>query len=140
MLIAAPCNRYIEMKHLVLIDSSAWVEAARPLGDPDIVKGVEELIRSGLAAMAEPVWMELYQGIRGKREDARLEMIRSLCEWLEFDAACWQEAARCARLCLRSGVNVPFGDILVNACARRYGIELLEKDQHFAMMAKALEK
>lgn len=127
------------MKHLVLIDSSAWVEAARPHGGPGIVKRVEELISSGLAAMTEPVWMELYQGIRGKREEARLEMTRSLCEWLEFDAACWQEAARCGRLCLRSGVNVPFGDVLVKACARRYEIELLERDRHFAMIATALE-
>jgi hypothetical protein len=71
-----------------LVDSSAWVEAGRPGGDPEIVARLADLVSSGLAAMTEPVWMELYQGIRGKREEARLEMTRSLCVWLEFDSEC----------------------------------------------------
>jgi predicted nucleic acid-binding protein len=122
-----------------LIDSSAWVEAGRSGGDPEIAARLADLMSNGLAAMTQPVWMELYQGIRGKREEARLESTRSLCIWLEFDAECWQEAARVARICLRSGVNVPFGDILISACARRYGVELLERDRHFAMIRKAME-
>jgi predicted nucleic acid-binding protein len=97
------------------------------------------LLESGLAAMTEPVWMELYQGIRGKREDARLEMTRGLCVWLEFNTDCWREAARIARVCRCSGVNVPFGDVLVDACARYHQVALLERDRHFAMIAKALE-
>ncbi|MEI6818625.1 MAG: PIN domain-containing protein [Verrucomicrobiota bacterium] len=127
------------MKSLVLIDSSAWVEAGRPSGEPSIVARVEWLIRSGFAAMTEPIWMELFQGIRGKREEARLVKTRSLCVWLSFDAACWQQTAKSARTCLRSGVNVPFGDVLVDACARRYGVELLERDRHFAMIAHAIK-
>ena len=121
------------------MDSSAWVEAGRPGGDPEIVSRLADLVSSGLAAMTEPVWMELYQGIRGKREEVRLEMTRSLCVWLEFDAECWQEAARIARICLRSGVNVPFGDVLVFACATRHGVELLERDRHFEMIRKAVK-
>lgn len=127
------------MTERCLVDSSAWVEAGRPGGDPEIVARLADLIGSGLAAMTEPVWMELYQGMRGKREEARLEMTRSLCVWLEFDSECWQEAARIARICLRSGVNVPFGDVLIAACACRYGVELMERDRHFAMIRKAME-
>ncbi len=128
------------MTGIFLVDSSAWVEAGRPGGDPEIVSRLAGLVSSGLAAMTDPVWMELYQGIRGKREEARLEMTRSLCVWLDFDAECWQEAARIARACLRSGVNVPFGDVLVFACATRHGVELLERDRHFGMIAKVMEK
>ena len=128
------------MTGIYLVDSSAWVEAGRPGGDPETVSRLADLISSGLAAMTAPVWMELYQGIRGKREEARLEMTRSLCVWLEFDPECWQEAAKVARICLRSGVNVPFGDVLVSACARRHGVELLERDRHFAMIAIAMGK
>jgi predicted nucleic acid-binding protein len=121
------------------VDSSAGVEAGRSGGNPEITARLADLMNSGLAAMTEPVWMELYQGIRGKREEARLEMTRNLCVWLEFDSECWQEAARIARICLRSGVNVPFGDVLVFACATRHGVELLERDRHFAMIRKAVE-
>lgn len=128
------------MTRSCLVDSSAWVEAGRPGGDPKIVARLANMVSSGHAAMTEPVWMELYQGIRGKREEARLEMTRSLCVWLEFDAECWHEAARIARICLRSGVNVPFGDVLVFACATRHGVELLERDRHFGMIAEAMKK
>jgi predicted nucleic acid-binding protein len=127
------------MKSLVLIDSSAWVEAGRPSGEPGIVARVEWLISSGFAAMTERVWLELYQGARGKREEEQLARWRSLCVWLNFDAVCWQQAAKIARTCLRSGVNVPFADVLVDACARRYGVELLERDRHFAMIAHAIK-
>ncbi len=128
------------MRGVCLVDSSVWVEAGRPGGDPEIVSRLADLVSSGRGAMTAPVWMELYQGIRGKREEARLEMTRSLCVWLEFDTDCWQEAARIARICLRSGVNVPFGDVLVFACATRHGVELLERDRHFAMIRKAMKK
>jgi len=128
------------MKDLVLIDSSVWIEVVRSGGHAGMIARVEGLISSGSAAMTEPIWMELYQGIRSKREEARLEMTRSLCTWLAFDAACWQEAARTARACLRSGANVPFGDVLVHACSVRHGVELLEKDRHFAIIAEALQQ
>lgn len=128
------------MKNLVLVDSSAWIEASREGGEAGITARVGGLIAAGLTAMTEPVWLELHQGARGKREEEQLARWRALSVWLEFDGACWQQAARTARACLRSGVNVPFGDVLVDACARRHGVQLLEKDRHFAMITGALEK
>lgn len=125
------------MNELVLVDSSAWIEASRAGGDAVITARVEGLIQAGLVAMSEPVWLELYQGARGKREEEQLARWRILSVWLDFDSACWQRAAETARICLRSGVNVPFGDVLVDACARRHRVELLERDRHFAMIAKA---
>ncbi len=127
------------MKGCVLIDSSVWIAATRQGGDPEVAADLEGLLLTGRAAMTAPVWMELYQGIRGNREEARLAESRRACIWLEFDAACWMEAASCARTCVRAGVNVPFGDILVQACASRHGVELLERDRHFAMIRKAME-
>jgi predicted nucleic acid-binding protein len=90
--------------------------------------------------MTEPVWLELFHGIKGKREDARLAESKEACLWLAFDDACWTEAAATARACLRAGLNVPFGDGLVSACARRYEVELWERDRHFAMITKSMEK
>jgi predicted nucleic acid-binding protein len=127
------------MTGICLVDSSVWVEAGRSGGDPEIVARLADLVSSGFAAMTAPVWMELYQGIRGKREEARLLMTRSLCVWLEFDDDCWQQAARIARICLRSGVNVPFSDVLVFTCAARHRVELLERDRHFEMLRKAVK-
>ena len=128
------------MKELVLVDSSVWIQATRKGGDPVIAAQRGELLVSGMAAMTDPVWLEMYQGIRGKKEEVRLEESRRSCTWLDFDKACWVEAAATARACLRAGVNVPFGDILVHACAARYGVELREMDRHFAMIRRAMKR
>lgn len=127
------------MKGSVLIDSSAWISISRG-GDPEIQLKAQTLLAEGRAAMCWPVWVELFQGARGKREETNLRAWREYCVWLEFDARCWETAAESSRACLRAGVNVPFGDILADACARRYGAGLLERDKHFAMIAKALGK
>lgn len=126
------------MKDRVLVDSSVWIAATRLGGNPKIATELGELLFSGRAAMTEPVWIELFQGIKGKREEARLEESKKACAWLAFDEACWTEAAATARACLRAGVNVPLGDVLVFACAKRHGVELLERDRHFAMIRKAV--
>jgi len=128
------------MKNCVLVDSSVWIAATRKGGNhTEAAAELGELLVSGRAAMTEPIWFELYQGIRGKQEETRLEASKKYCTWLTFDDACWKEAAKTARACQRSGVNVPFGDVLVYACATRYGVELLERDRHFAMIRKVMK-
>jgi len=127
------------MKTAILIDSSVWVEAARKSGEESLKAELAEMLRAGRTAMTWPVWVELHQGARGKRDEENLKGWREVSHWLEFDTECWQEAARIARICLRSGVNVPFGDVLVFACATRHGVELLERDRHFGMIAKAMK-
>jgi predicted nucleic acid-binding protein len=127
------------MKDRVLVDSSVWIAATRLGGDPQAAAELGELLLSGRAAMTEPVWIELFQGIKGKREEARLAESKKACTWLAFDEACWTEAAATARACLRTGVNVPLGDVLVFACAKRHGVELMERDRHFTMIRKAVK-
>ncbi|MEM6910089.1 MAG: PIN domain-containing protein [Verrucomicrobiota bacterium] len=121
---------------ITLIDSSAWIEATRKDGDPETTKEVTILLETSQAAMTEPVWMEVYRGLNGKKENARFVSARALCHWLHFDAECWEEATQVGRLCLRSGLNIPLGDILVFSCAERHGVDLLERDRHFAMLRK----
>ena len=127
------------MKSALLVDSSVWVEVSRKNGDESLKAELAELLRAGRTAMTWPVWVELHQGAKGRRDEENLNGWREVSHWLEFDAECWQEAARIARKCLSAGVNVPFGDVLVSACARRHGLELMERDRHFAMIQKAME-
>lgn len=126
------------MKSAVLIDSSVWVAVSRG-GDEALEREVAELLNAGQAAMTWPVWTELYQGAKGKREEKALSDWREICLWFEFDEACWKQAAVTARSCQRAGVNVPFGDVLVHACAKRYGVRLLERDRHFSMICEAMK-
>jgi hypothetical protein len=41
-----------------------------------------------------PVWVELHQGARGRREEENLKGWREVSHWLEFDDDCWAEAAK----------------------------------------------
>ena len=127
------------MKTAILIDSSVWVEISRKGGEESLKAELSELLRAGRTAMTWPVWMELHQGAKGKRNEENLNGWRDVSRWLEFDDACWVEAAKTSRACLRSGVNVPFGDVLVFACAKRHGVELLERDRHFTLIRKVME-
>jgi predicted nucleic acid-binding protein len=121
----------------VLVDSSAWIEVARGPDADGLRTEVERLLSEGRAALSEPVWLELYQGVKGSREEKWLDGLRRLCVWLPFDVPCWQAAADIARACRRRGVNVPTSDILVFACARFHGAELLHRDTHFNLIAQA---
>ena len=121
----------------VLIDSSAWIDVLRDRSEGKLSETVRKALYAGRAALAPPVWLELYRGVRGKRELARLESLRRLCSWLDFDEICWEIAAQIARHCRERGAAVPLGDILVYACAQRHRVELVEKDQHFALIRNA---
>ena len=128
------------MSTTILIDSSVWVEVSRKTGDESLKAELAALLRAGRTAMTWPVWVELHQGAKGKREEENLKGWREVSHWLDFDDACWVEAAKIARACLQAGVNVPFGDVQVFACATRHGVELLERDRHFGMIAKVMQK
>jgi predicted nucleic acid-binding protein len=127
------------MKPAVLIDTSVWVEVSRKTGDESLRAELAALLRGGRTAMTWPVWVELHQGAKGKREEENLMGWREVSQWLEFDDACWLEAAKTARACLQAGINVPLGDVLVFACATRHSVELLERDRHFGMIRKAVQ-
>ena len=102
---------------IVLVDSSVWVEASRKTGNPELREKLIDLLQAGRTAMTWPVWVELHQGAKGRREEENLNGWRQMSQWLEFDDACWSTAGSIARTCQMSGVNVPFGDVLVYACA-----------------------
>lgn len=127
------------MKPVILIDSSVWVEVSRKNGDEALKDEVAALLRAGRTAMTWPIWVELHQGAKGRREEESLKGWREVSHWLAFDDACWIKASATARACLRAGVNVPLGDVLVHACATRHGVELLERDRHFTMIRKAMK-
>ena len=122
----------------VLIDTSAWIEALRSGGDDSLRDAVAVALNDDRAAMAAPVWLELYGGVKGKKELERLTSLRRLCRWLDVDAESWELAAEILRACREEGVTVPLGDVLVFACARRHKVQILEKDKHFGLMAKVV--
>lgn len=115
-------------KTSVLIDTSAWIAFLREGAEkhPDVTRALE----SGRAALCPVTWAELWSGAQGKREETLLRDIREACGWLEIDAEVWQRATVLLRQAIANGWNCPLADVLVVACARNNGVELLHLDKH----------
>jgi predicted nucleic acid-binding protein len=116
----------------ILIDASAWIDFLREgaTKHPDVTRALE----SGRAALCPVAWAELWGGARGKREEAVLINIREASGWLEIDATVWQLATAMLRKSITNGWGCPLADVLMVACARRHGAELLHRDKHLAAL------
>lgn len=123
-----------------LVDTSAWIETLRPQGDADTRRAVEEATREGDAALCEMVLLELWAGAGSTRERAVITRLTADLEMLAIDADVWQKAWALARTCRAAGITVPTTDLLIAACADHHGVELLERDAHFAQIAGARKK
>ena len=127
----------IAPRSLVLIDTSAWIEALRVRGDEKIRAEVYGLIQDGRAAWCHIVRLELWAGAQPK-EIPRLKELRRTIRDLETSEPVWNEACELAQRARGKGFTVPAGDLLIVACARFHRAELVHKDRHFDQL-KALE-
>jgi len=82
------------------------------------------------------VWVELWSGVRNKREESTLLNMRDCCGWLEMDEKVWSICARLRLAARKKGINCPLADVLVVSCARRHGAELLHNDKHLSALLK----
>jgi predicted nucleic acid-binding protein len=123
-------------RSFVLIDTSAWIEALRVRGDEKIRAEVYALIRDGRAAWCHIVRLELWAGAQAK-EFPRLEELRRSIRDLETSESVWNGAYELARRTRAKGFTVPASDLLIVACARFHGAEIIYKDRHFDQL-KAL--
>lgn len=113
---------------IVLIDSSVWIDFLRPTrGDHS---DLEKVLREGRAAICPVIWLELWRGARSKAEEAALQEMRQLSLFLEVDHETWTHAAELSRVALQNGLNCPLADVLIVACARRHGVQLMHRDKH----------
>ncbi|MCE0497969.1 MAG: PIN domain-containing protein [Methylacidiphilales bacterium] len=119
---------------LVLIDTSAWIEALRVRGDDKIRAEVYALIEDGRAAWCHIVRLELWAGAQA-REIPRLEEMRRNIRDLETSESVWNRAYELALHARARGFTVPAGDLLIAACADYYGVKIVHQDRHFEQIA-----
>ena len=118
-----------------LIDTSSWIHALRPNGDPEIRARVAALLHAGEAAWCAMVRLELWNGARGRHEKQVLkEMELHLIE-LEMSQQLWNGACALAQRARMRGCTVPATDLLIAACARHYEIGIEHSDEHFDAIA-----
>jgi predicted nucleic acid-binding protein len=126
------------MARPLLIDTSAWVEAMRRQGDEATRDEVHAALRAGRARFCDVVRLELWNGIGDDRERKWLTELEQTVETVPTDDAVWKEARRLARETRRQGLTLPSTDLLVAACSRVHGLEILHRDGHFDRLAAIL--
>ena len=116
---------------MVLIDTSAWIHALRPDGDPKIRARVAALLGSGEAAICPMVRLELWNGARGAHEKRVLRDLERDIPDLGISDQVWKTAFRLAQSTRESGQTIPATDLLIAACAQHHGAGFLHDENHF---------
>ena len=126
------------MARPLLIDTSAWVEAMRQRGDEAIRHEVHAALRTGRARFCDLVRLELWNGIGGDAERKWLRELEKNVETVPTGDNVWAEARRLAQEARRQGLTLPATDLLIAACSRVHGLEILHQDGHFDRLASAI--
>lgn len=121
---------------MVLIDTSAWIEAMRQHGDAEMRVRVNEVIRAGTAAWCPAVRMELWPCAKGRRELDRLMELRELVFDLPISDEVWERAIKLATMGRSKGLKCPISDLLIFACAEVHRVTMLHCDKHFDLLVK----
>jgi hypothetical protein len=120
----------------VLVDTSAWIDALRRDGDPDVRASVRAATAEGRAVLCDLVLLELWNGAHGTSEQRLLRELERDLEKVPTTPVVWEAAAELARTCRRMGVSVPATDILIAACAEHHHLDILHRDAHFNHIAR----
>lgn len=121
-----------------LIDTSAWIHWLRLDGDVKVGDAVDRALQAGEAAWCGMVRLELWNGARENAEQKTLRRLEVILPGPEISAAVWEEAHTCARRARLRGVTVPATDLVIFACARHHGLDLLHSDADFTRLEQAL--
>jgi predicted nucleic acid-binding protein len=92
---------------------------------------------TGAAVLCDMVRVELWNGAGGSAERRMLRDLEAELECLPTTPDVWLVAVELAIACRNKGLSVPATDLLIVACARAHGLDLLHRDSHFEQIARA---
>ncbi len=123
------------MSHLVLIDSSAWIEYLR-LGRGAASDAVDSLLQEDRAALCGMVEAEIIQGIHmiNGLDTPELRTVADLfvaLPYLEIERQDYIAAGECLGELRRKGITIPSADCLIGVLCLRHDLSLLTLDAHF---------
>ncbi len=121
-----------------LVDTSVWVLALRRDALEPVKTRLASLLESDAVVIADIVKLELLGGAKTEKEFTRLKTRLDALESVEISTSQWEKAFALAFTLRRSGLSVPYTDILIAACALTTDLTLLHADGHFDMMAERI--
>lgn len=114
---------------MILVDTNIIIDLWRnSLG---ISKGVfvEEVV-----AICGIIKAELMHGAESEEDLLIISKALSDFEYIPLDESVWDEVGRLNYLLRKSGITVPFQDVVLCALALQYGMFLWSNDRHFDLV------
>ena len=122
---------------MVLVDTSAWIEAHRLTGDPAVKLAVRGLLDEFEATLCGPVEMEYLGGAHPEERD-RLQAWCSVVPYLRNDQKIWRKAATNFTKLRQQGLTAPWNDVIIATLALNANCRIYAVDRHFTAMAPIL--
>ena len=119
---------------MYLVDTSVWIHALRPAGEPSIRSLLKPLIVNGETAVTEWILLELMTGLRaGERKETLLHWFAPVPR-LPFDVSWWEEAWDHAARLRKRGISPTAADCLIATVAINHHVVLIHCDADFEAM------
>lgn len=119
----------------MLVDTSAWILALKK-GPANRARSViDDLLAGGRIAIIPVIRLELLGGTKSQVEFQRLDRRLGALHQLPLAQAEWDESADLAFKLRRTGMTVPYIDIIIAAVAIVHGMPLVHADRHFDLIA-----
>lgn len=122
---------------MVIIDSSAWIEAIRRTGSIEVKVAVEALLEAYQAAICPPVLLEVLGGAR-RPERPFLEGYFGILPYVSLGPEIWRKAIGASWRLRDDGVTLPWNGLLIGTLAIETGCRVYAVDQHFEILADKL--
>ena len=120
-----------------LVDTSAWIETLRASGEPAIRARVSGLTAEDRVVLCDQVRLELWNGAGSAKDQRLLRELEANLETVPTTPEVWGLARELARTCRAKGLSIPAADLLIAACARHHGLDLIHLDAHLDRLATA---
>ncbi len=122
---------------MVLVDSSAWIEAFQPKGDLMAKLAIQALLEEYEAALCSSIRLEVLGGAR-KEDRQRIDRYFQVLPYFSVQEELWQRAIENAWKLRDHGVTVPWNDILIATMAKQHHCRVYTYDKHFQLMSNKL--
>ena len=114
-----------------LIDTSAWIEYFRKIGNKNYKNEILQCLTNNVAAICGLIKTELLVHAKTKKEYNLLESDLSGIHWFETDIIIYNKSSEIGFNLRRKGITVPTTDLIIASCALIYNAEIIHFDKHF---------
>ncbi len=115
----------------VIPDTCAWIDYFKSSSSSGLGQIIERILFEEQVYICGPVIFELVQGIRSQNEkDNILHAIEGLKQ-VDISNDLWLKAGELSAKLRKSGITIPFSDLIIGVAAIENNLSVLTLDKHF---------